>query len=130
VSGCGQTGVYTDTYVVPAGSGPCSIGGGTHRQTRPCSMPACAASQQLTPIQRFTMDWGKEKNTGVFMSTKFGSASKCADDCINSPGCTAFVVDWSNAEGSLGDVSGTCSLYSSLTSKVSSKARAVYSKIS
>jgi hypothetical protein len=122
--------VYTDTYTVPAGSGPCSIGSGTHRQTRPCSTPACAAAQQLTPIQRFTMDWGKQALSGsAAISTTASSAPDCAQSCVNTPGCTAFVMDWSNSDGSLGDVVGGCTLYSTLTPKVSSRARAVYSKI-
>jgi hypothetical protein len=93
-------------------------------------MPACAANQQLAPIQRFTMDWGKQKDIGVSISDSFGSQSECAERCINAHGCTSFIMDWSNSDGSLGDVVGGCVLYSSLTSKVSSRARAVYSKIS
>ena len=124
--------MYTDTYTVPAGSGPCTIGSGTHRQTRPCSTPACAPAQQLTPIQRFTMDWGKQAASGGTAAGPPASASSapdCAQRCVNTSGCNAFVMDWSNASGSLGDVVGGCYLYSALTPKVSSRARAIYSKI-
>ena len=90
----------------------------------------CAAVPQLTPIQRFKMDWGKQALSGsVAMSSSAASAPVCANNCVNAPGCTAFVMDWSNSSGSLGDNVGGCTLYSSLTPKVSSRPRAVYSKI-
>jgi hypothetical protein len=94
-------------------------------------MPACPPAQQLTPIQRFSMDWGKQAKPSVSdaISSTASSAPVCAQSCVNEPGCTAFVMDWSNSDGSLGDVVGGCTLYSSLTPKVSSRARAVYSKI-
>ncbi len=64
------------------------------------------------------------------ISSRIGTQSECAQSCIDAPGCNSFVMDWSNADGSLGDVAGSCTLYSALTSKVSSRARAVYTKIS
>jgi len=33
---CGQRGYHIDTYVVPAGSGACSVANGTERKTRQC----------------------------------------------------------------------------------------------
>jgi hypothetical protein len=94
-------------------------------------MPACPpAQQQITPIERFSMDWGKQSKSGsIIISSTASSAPECAQSCLNTSECTAFVMDWSNSDGSLGDVVGGCTMYSSLTPKVSSRARAVYSKI-
>ena len=130
VTGCGQTGVYTDTYIVPRGSGPCTVGSGTRRQTRSCSTPACAPQQQLTPIQRFSMDWGKAaRGSYISSSNKRESAPDCATRCVNTPNCVAFDINWSNEDGSLGNTPGWCSLYSTGFNKLDANgARAVYTK--
>ena len=91
----------------------------------------CNAIQQLTPIQRFKMDWGKQNAAGsVGLPPQIAaSAPDCAKSCVNNPNCTAFVMDWSNAIGSGGDYVGGCTMFSSLISKATPRPRAAYSKI-
>jgi hypothetical protein len=95
-----------------------------------CIAGACTA---LTALNSFTMTWGT-RGTIDGSSTQIAPAflttqTQCAQACLDTGNCVGFTMDWSNSfTGSLGDVIGSCAIFSALRSRSSSKATAVYMK--
>jgi len=119
----------TKTECVPLNcSGRTQISGAPI-STPPAGNPVSTPSTG-NPIDSFSLDWGKQNGDGsnALPPQIAASAPECAKSCLNKPGCTAFVMDWSNASGSGGDNVGGCTMFSSITPKAASKPRAIYSK--
>ena len=135
---CATTGYTGETcgwcatnYVWDGGKCVACLNGFTSGSAETGITRTCTCTGATCPIGRFTKEWGVRQisNQSVQVGVpQFGSASDCAQVCLNTSGCKAFQMDWRNSNASGDDVVGYCFFFSSLTTQIATGAMAVYNQ--